>query len=256
MEKYNNHTVSVIIPVYNAEKFISDTIESVLNQEYKDVEIILVDDHSTDKSAEIIKKYQKHCLNVVYHRQDRNQGAAVARNTAMNIAKGRYVAFLDSDDQWCQGKLIKQLTFMAANDAAISCTAMDTFDENNQCLGKTRHVKPIIDYQLLLHNTMIATSTVIIDRNLIGDFQMPLRRGGQDYATWLMLMRHGRVCHGLNETLSHYRVQKNSLSSNKWKSIRQVWQIQTHDEGINRFVALFNVCRFSINGFMKHFIKK
>ena len=102
---------------------------------------------------------------------------------------------------------------------------------------------------------MIATSTVLIDRNKTGDFRMPLRRGGQDYATWLMLMRKGRDCYGLNEVLSHYRVMKQSLSSNKWKSIRQVWEIQTQDEKINKVSAAINVCFFIVNGFIKHFIK-
>ena len=102
---------------------------------------------------------------------------------------------------------------------------------------------------------MIATSTVMVDRNKTGDFQMPLRRGGQDYATWLMLMRNGTICYGLNEVLSHYRIMSNSLSSNKWKSIRQVWEIQTQDEGINKVSAAINVCFFIANAFVKHFIK-
>ncbi len=255
MGKYENDIVSVITPVYNVEKFIGATIESVMNQGYENLELILVDDCSTDRSSEIIKEYQKRYPNIIYHKLGKNQGAAVARNTALDIAKGRYVAFLDADDQWCPEKLKKQLKFMEENQAAISCTAMDTLDDNNNYLGSVREVKPIIDYKFLLHNTMIATSTVIVDRNLIGDFQMPLRRGGQDYATWLMLMRNGTVCHGLNETLSHYRVLKNSLSSNKWKSVRQVWDIQTHDEGINCIFAAIDVFRFSINGFIKHFIK-
>lgn len=255
MGKYENNIVSVITPVYNVEKFIGSTIESVLNQDYRDVELVLVDDCSSDRSAEIIKEYQKRFPNIIYHRQERNQGAAVARNTALKIAHGRYVAFLDSDDQWCHGKLQRQLNFMKEKNAAISCTSMDTFDENDKFFGNAREVKPIIDYKFLLHNTMIATSTVIVDRNLTGDFQMPLRRGGQDYATWLMLMRNGTVCHGLNEPLSHYRVLKNSLSSNKWKSIRQVWEIQTQDEGINRASAAINLCHFVFNGIVKHFIR-
>lgn len=255
MSLYNNDTVSVITPVYNVEKFIAETIESVMNQDYKDVELVLVDDCSSDRSADIIKEYQNRFTNIIYHKQEKNQGAAVARNTALDIAKGRFVAFLDSDDAWCPGKLQKQLDFMKNNKAAISCTAMDTFDEKGNLFGNVREVKSVIDYKFLLHNTMIATSTVIVDRSLTGDFQMPLRRGGQDYATWLMLMRNGTVCHGLNETLSHYRVLKNSLSSNKWKSIRQVWVIQTQNEGINRVSAAINLCHFIFHGIVKHFIR-
>lgn len=255
MDLYNNNTVSVITPVYNVARFIERTLNSVLQQSYKDIEIILVDDCSTDNSAEIISRYLLKYNNIVYHKQETNGGAAVARNVALNIAKGRYVAFLDSDDLWCEGKLEKQLAFMQTNIAAISCTAMDCIGEDDTSLNSIRHVKKEIDYDFLLHNTMIATSTVIIDRNVTGNFQMPLHRGGQDYATWLMLMRNGTICYGLNEVLSHYRVMSQSLSSNKWKSIRQVWDIQTTNERINKISAAINVCSFIVNAFIKHIFK-
>ena len=255
MALYNNETVSVITPVYNVAKVIEKTLNSMLMQDYKNLEIVLVDDCSKDNSAEIIKRYLDKYPNIVYHKQVKNGGAAVARNTALNIAKGRYVAFLDSDDLWCEGKISKQLAFMKENDAAISCTAMDCIDEEDNSLNSVREVHKIISYKFLLHNTMIATSTVMVDRNKTGNFQMPLRRGGQDYATWLMLMRNGTICYGLNEVLSQYRVMNNSLSSNKWKSIRQVWEIQTQDEKINKIAAAINVCLFIVNGFIKHFIK-
>ena len=254
MSLYNNKTVSVIIPVYNVAKYITHTIDSILNQSYKDVEIVLVDDCSTDNSAEIIANYTSSHSNVIYWKLEKNQGAAVARNKALSLAKGRYVAFLDSDDVWCEGKLEKQLALMNEKDAAISCTAMDTIDECGKSLGSVRKVRETIDYNFLLHNTMIATSTVLVDRNITGNFQMPLRRGGQDYATWLMLMRNGTICYGLNDVLSHYRVLPNSLSSNKWKSVKQVWQIQTKDEGINKISASINVCCFIVNAFVKHFL--
>ena len=168
------------------------------------------------------------------------------------LASGRYVAFLDSDDMWCEGKLERQLAFIKEKDAAICCTAMDCIDKYDLPLNSIREVCERISYKFLLKNTMIATSTVLVDRNKTGDFQMPGRRGGQDYATWLMLMRDGTICWGLNEVLSHYRVMENSLSSNKWKSIRQVWQIQTQDEGIKKIPAAINVCCFVVNAFIKH----
>lgn len=255
MALYDNEIVSVITPVYNVAKVIERTLDSMLMQGYKDLEIVLVDDCSKDNSAEIISKYCEKYPNIVYHKQEKNGGAAVARNTALSLAKGRYVAFLDSDDQWCEGKLKKQLAFMKEKDAAICCTAMDCIDEEDKPLNSVREVREKITYKFLLKNTMIATSTVLIDRNKTGNFQMPLRRGGQDYATWLMLMRNGTDCWGLNEVLSHYRVMSNSLSSNKWKSIKQVWQIQTHDEGINKVSSAINVCFFIANAFVKHFLK-
>lgn len=255
MALYNNETVSVITPVYNVARFINRTLGSMLQQSYEDLEIVLVDDCSKDNSAEIIASYTAKYQNIVYYKQEMNQGAAVARNKALELARGRYVAFLDSDDMWCEDKLEKQLVFIKEKNAAITCTAMDCIDEEDVPLISVREVREKISYKFLLHNTMIATSTVLIDRNKIGDFRMPLRKGGQDYATWLMLMRNGIDCYGLNEVLSHYRVMKQSLSSNKWKSIRQVWEIQTQDEKINKVSAAINVCFFVVNGFIKHFIK-
>lgn len=252
MSIYNNNRVSIITPVYNAEKYIGSAIDSILAQTYNDWEIVLVDDCSTDNSSAIIASYGN-SERIKYHKRDINEGAAVARNTALKLATGRYVAFLDSDDIWKPLKLEKQLAFMKDKDAAISCTALECIDENGASLNSIRNVNYKISYNFLLHNTMIATSTVIVDRNKTGDFLMPLRRGGQDYATWLKLMKTGNICYGLNEVLSEYRVLKNSLSSNKIKSIKQVWQIQTVDEGINKVSAAFNVCCFVYNALKKNF---
>ena len=122
MALYNNETVSVITPVYNVASVIERTLDSILMQNYKDLEIVLVDDCSKDNSAEIIAKYTAKYPNIKYHKQEKNGGAAVARNTALNLAKGRYVAFLDSDDWWEEGKL-KNILF-AATGALMSTTAL------------------------------------------------------------------------------------------------------------------------------------
>ena len=251
-KKYDNERVSVITPVYNAARFIAGTVESAATQTYKDIEIVLVDDCSKDNSAEIIAELQKKYSNIVYHKQEKNQGAAVARNTALNLATGRYVAFLDSDDLWLQEKIERQLFLMKEKDCPICYAAIDFMDEEGNVIKGKRNIQEACDYKYLLHNTIIATSTVVIDRNVLGDFQMPLRRGGQDYATWLMLLRNGTVARGINEVLSHYRISSGSLSSNKWKSIKQVWQIQTHDEGINKVKAVWNVCCFIWNALKKY----
>ena len=122
-------------------------------------------------------------------------------------------------------------------------------DEKSETIKGKRNIKETCDYKYLLHNTIIATSSVVIDRTVLGDFRMPLRRGGQDYATWLMLLRDGAVACGINEALVRYRVARGSLSSNKFKSIKQVWEIQTQDEKINKFIAAFHVMCFCFNAF-------
>lgn len=249
---YGNNLISVIIPVYNAEKFLEETLNSVYAQTVGSFEIILVDDCSKDCSAEIIARHKERHAEIVYHLQEKNMGAAVARNTALSIAKGRYVAFLDSDDIWQPEKTEKQLRLMEQTGAAFAFTAIEMINENGELIKKKRKIKEKVGYKFLLHNTVIPTSSVIIDRNKTGEFRMPLRRSGQDYATWLQLLRNGTIAYGVNEALVRYRVSSNSLSSNKFKSIKQVWDIQTKDEKINKFSAFFNVIGFGLNALKKY----
>lgn len=246
--------VSVIIPVYNAEKYISGTIESALKQSYTNIEIILVDDRSDDSSGDIIKKYQTSDNRIVYHLQEKNMGAGYARNKALELAKGQYVAFLDSDDLWKPKKLELQIELMKKTGLPFSYAAIDMIDGANKRIKEKRHVKTRINYDFLLSNTMIATSSVVIDRCVLGDFRMHLRRGGQDYATWLRLLRGGTVACGINRVLVHYRVSGNSLSSNKLDSIRQIWEIQTCDEGINKVKVALNIFRWCCNSVKKYFL--
>lgn len=250
---YKNETVSVIIPVYNAEKYIANTIESVLNQTYKDIEIVIVDDCSNDNSKTIIEAYAKLNSNIIYHLQKENGGAAVSRNTALSIASGRYVAFLDSDDLWFPDKTKKQMDLIKENSAAMCFTAIEMINENGEMIKGKRNIKNKINYNFLLKNTMIATSSVLIDREVVGNFQMPLIRSGQDYATWLKLMRDGLEAYGIDEVLVKYRVGRNSLSSNKLKSIKQVWSIQVNSEKINCFRATYNTFGFILNAIKKYY---
>nr|WP_321262364.1 glycosyltransferase family 2 protein [uncultured Sphaerochaeta sp.] len=246
--------VSVIIPVYNAEKFLQATLHSVINQTYKNIEIVIVDDCSTDNSAEIIRHFISNQIEIVYYLQDKNRGAGAARNKALELARGQYVAFLDSDDIWLFEKIERQISLMKEKRTGFCYAAIEMIDENNQIVKTKRKIKETCDYHYLLRNTIIATSTVIIDRIILGDFKMPLRRGGQDYATWLMLLRNGEVAYGINEVMSQYRLVSGSLSSNKLKSIKQVWEIQTQDEKIGKGSAALNVIGFVLNAVKKYWI--
>lgn len=250
--RFDNEVVSVITPVYNAQKYLQETILSAINQTYKNIEIVLVDDCSTDGSADIIFELKDKYPNIVYFRQPENRGAGVARNKALELASGRYVAFLDADDIWKPEKTDKQLQLMKEMNSPFSYTAIEMIDVSGNVVKKKRKIKKSIDYNFLLHNTMIATSTVIIDRSILGDFRMHLRRGGQDYATWLKLLRNGTDAVGVDEALEQYRVSSNSLSSNKFKSIVQVWEIQTQDEKINKFFAIWHIICFVFNAFKKY----
>lgn len=251
---YENQTVSVIVPIYNSGKYIFKTLQSILDQTYKDIEIICVDDCSCDNSKSIIESLQKQHNNIFYFCQEYNGGASVARNTALDLAHGRYVAFLDSDDLWMPLKLEKQISFMSKNQVSFCYTAIEMMDESDKQIKPKRKIPLAMNYKKLLHNTAIATSSTVIDRNMLGNFKMPLRRSGQDYATWLMLLRNGNVAYGIDEPLVRYRVSNSSLSSNKFKSIKQVWEIQVRDEGIHYLPATWHVICFAIHAAKKYFI--
>lgn len=252
--QYQQGLVSIITPVYQAERFIERTILSVLAQSYQNWEMILIDDCSHDKSAEIIQKFVEKDKRIKYLRLETNSGAAVARNKAIEIAQGEYLAFLDSDDLWEPLKLEKQLEFMKEKNSNFSFTRIKIIDSNNNTIKEAIPIPLKVDYNYLLKRTVIATSTVIINRHNITNFSMPLRRGGQDYATWLQLLRNIDYAYGLNECLTLYRVSSHSLSSNKFSSIRQVYEIQTEDEHISKIKAIYNTFFFCVYAFKKHFL--
>lgn len=251
-EDYVKGLVSVITPVYNAEKYIDKTLESVLAQTYKNIEIVLVDDRSKDRSAEIIKKYQEIHPEIVYYLQPENMGAGHARNKALEISGGQYVAFLDSDDMWKPEKIDKQVRLLQEKNEGFCFTAIEMVDGDDKIIKGKRTVKEEIDYHFLLSNTMIPTSGVMIDRCVKGDFRMHLRRGGQDYATWLKLLRDGSKAYGINEALTDYRIDGESLSSNKLESLWQIWEIQTQDEGISKPGAIINIMKWAVSSIKKY----
>lgn len=253
-ERLEEGLVSIITPVYKAERVIGETIRSVQAQTYRHWEMILIDDCSPDHSAQVIQQLAAEDSRIKYHRLERNSGAAVARNKAISLAKGEYLAFLDSDDLWAPEKLERQLAFMSEHQAAFSFTRIQMIDAEGKIVKADVPIPDKADYKYLLRHTVIATSTVVVNRRLTGDFSMPLRRGGQDYATWLQLLRTTDYAYGLNECLTSYRTGGQSLSSNKFKSIQQVYTIQTEDEHIGKIPAAFNTLCFCIYAFKKYFL--
>lgn len=215
--------VSVITPAYNSENYISESIESVLSQTYENWELIIVDDKSTDKTKDIIEHYVHNDSRISLIELQENSGAAVARNTALESAKGRYIAFLDSDDRWKNNKLEKQIEFLKRNGYGFTFTGYEYILDSNNPTQKIFRVPSKLNYSQALKNTVIGCLTVVVDKSIIGDFRMPLVRRGQDYLTWLMLLEKGNIAYGLDESLAEYRKVKGSLSYSKIKAIRRQW---------------------------------
>lgn len=196
-----------------------------MNQTYTNWELLLVDDCSPDNSAEIIKKYMEKDTRIKYFKLEENSGAAIARNKALENAKGRFIAYLDADDLWRSTKLEKQLKFMLDNNYAFTCTDYEKLDEQGKSLNKIITMPKQINYNLFLRNTIIQTVAVMIDIEITGKslLVMPNIRRRQDAATWCQLLKNGYDCYGYPENLSYYRVVKNSLSSNKLKAVKMNW---------------------------------
>lgn len=243
--------ISIITPVYNSERFIEQTIRSVIEQTYKNWELILIDDCSTDKSYEIIKKYLCKEKRIKYIRLEKNSGAAVARNIGIQNAEGRFIAFLDSDDIWKANKLEKQIDFMLKNNIGFSFTSYEIIDEYGNNLNKIIKVPKIIDYNGLFKNTIIGCLTVMIDKEIIGDFRMPLVRAGQDTATWLSILRQGHIAYGLDEVLARYRKVRGSISSNKIKALKRTWNTYRNLEKLPLLKCCYVFSCYVINAIKK-----
>lgn len=255
MDKYYNNRVSVIIPLYNAENWIEESILSVEKQKYPDIEIVVVDDCSTDSSPAVVKRLQKNIPYLKYFRLDQNSGVAIARNKAIEISNGRYIAFLDSDDIWHENKLEKQLAlFNNKLNIPFTYTAIEMIDDKGSIVKGKRSVKEYATFDFILRNTMIATSTVIIDRSVVSDVSMPNRRSAEDYSLWLTLLRDYGPAWGINEALTSYRISNGSISHNRIKEIKYFYAVQREDMKIKWHSAVYNTCWYIINAIKKHYM--
>lgn len=233
--------VSVITPTFNCAQFILRTIESVQAQTYQNWEMIIVDDRSTDNTKELVEKYMKDDARIKYHLLEVNSGAAVARTTAMRLAKGSYMAFLDSDDIWMPDKLDRQIKWMTDNDYAFSCTAYEQIDEDDKSLGKVIKTVKKTDYNRLLLDCPVGNSTVVYDVEKMGKFEVPNIRKRNDDALWLQMLKKEKYIWGMPDVLMKYRIRRNSISSNKLKVIKYHWILYREIEHLSIPRSVFHI---------------
>ncbi len=245
----NKELVSIVVPVYNAERFLEDTIKTVENQTYKDWELIFINDCSKDNSKYIIEQNIKNNDKMKLINLEENSGAAIARNTGINIAKGKYICFLDADDLWVEEKLEKQVNFMKENDYAFSFAGYEFAKEDGKGNGKIVKIPEKLNYKQALKNTTINTSTVMLDVEKLGKdlIQMPNVKRGQDAATWWKILKQGETAYGINEVLAYYRRTKESLSANKITALKRTWNLYRNVEHLNIFYSFYNFCWYAFN---------
>lgn len=215
---------SVIMPVYNAEKYLEKSLLSVRKQTFSDIEIIAVDDCSRDSSAEIIQRMSKEDTRIRLIRQTENQGAAAARNIGIKEARADYIAFLDSDDLWMPEKLERQFALLQRSpDCALCCTAAYCIDANDAPLERVFRVPSRITYKSLISGNDIVCSSLLLSRSLL--LAHPMKKGAfhEDYVCWLEILKDGNRAVGLDEPLTVYRFTPGSLSRNKLHSALLTW---------------------------------
>lgn len=236
--------VSIITPSYNSEEFIVQTYDSIRNQTYSNWEWIVTDDCSFDRTWEILEEISAADPKVRIYRNKENSGAAVSRNNSIGKSKGKYLAFLDSDDLWEKNKLQEQLGFMKKNGYSFSFTAYMLISENGNKINKkidARNESVAINYkELLAKKVTLGCSTVMLKKDAFEDITMPLIRTGQDYALWLKLLKNNDIKAVLYpQALTMYRIVSGSISRNKVKKALRQWSIYRNLENINLIESLW-----------------
>jgi len=236
--KIEEKLVSIITPAFNCEKYIGYTIDSVLRQTYKNWEMIIVDDNSKDNTADVINGYLVNDNRIRYYKLDENSGAAVARNKAVEMASGEFLAFLDSDDIWYSNKLSQQIEFMVKNNYNFTFTSYDKIDESGELLNHTVQADVKKNYNDILKNNP-GNSTVIYNSSELGKFKIPEIKKRNDYVMWLKIIKKAKYIYGINQPLGSHRLRPDSLSSKKINLVGYHWKVYRDIEKLSFIKSVY-----------------
>lgn len=228
--------VSIVTPAYNVEKYIEETINSVLNQTYKNWEMIIVEDCSNDNTFRLIQDSSRKDSRIKIYQNKKNSGVSFTRNKAIDMAQGKYIAFLDADDLWDKEKLEKQIEFMEKNKVLLSYTGYRKINSNGTLRGDI-NVPLKINYNELLKNCLIGFLTGVYNQEKLGKHYFKDIKA-EDYVYWLEMIKKIEFAYGLEESLASYRVLENSRSSNKIDIVRHHWKIYYEIEKLGLIKAL------------------
>ena len=243
-------TVSVIMPAFNDENFISESICSVISQSYVDWELIVVDDASSDNTVNYVESLAHADERIHLIRLKINSGSAVARNTGIKNARGRFIAFLDADDLWLPFKLEKQLSFMRSNGYPFVFSSYNKININGGVLTSVC-VPSVVSYSSLLKTNSIGCLTAMYDTKFFGKVYMPNIRKRQDLGLWLDLIRRAKFAYGLNEILAQYRVRSGSVSANKLSAASYTWRLYRDVEKLNFFRSCYYFGHYAVRGIIR-----
>jgi len=254
LDKNIEELVSVIMPTYNCGKYIEESIQSVINQTYKNWELIIVDDCSKDNTEKIVSSYSRKDNRIKYIKFNENYGAAIARNTAIKQANGKYIAFLDSDDIWKNNKLEKQIKFMKDNNYYFTYTNYQLIEEDGRKKNKIVTGPKKIGKIGMYNYCWLGCLTVIYNKEKIGNIQIENLDKNNDYAMWLKIVNKEK-CYLLNEELAYYRIRSFSISNQKrLKLIKYHYKLFRKGEKQNIVFSLFNTFRNLLFGTYKKLV--
>ncbi|MCK9299999.1 MAG: glycosyltransferase family 2 protein [Bacteroidales bacterium] len=243
--------ISIITPCYNSVDFIPQAIDSVIAQTYTDWEMIVVDDNSRDNSAEIIQEYCRKDSRIRYIQTERPSGSpTLPRNIGLEHARGRFIAFLDSDDVWLPGKLEEQLSLFQEDKVAIVYSDYEKISEEGKRDNRIIKAPSLVNYNTLLKGNVMGCLTVMYDTQKVGkrffDFI-----GHEDYAVWLSILKDGYIAKNTNTVTALYRVRRQSVSSNKWDVLSWQWNIYVKVEKTGIPLAVYYFINYAVRAFLK-----
>lgn len=242
--------VSIITPCYNSEKFIAETYQSIRNQIYTNWEWIIVDDASIDKSVEIIKSFNDDRVKLL--EQKVNKGASEARNKGLNLANGRFITFIDSDDLWLPNFLEKTINYLANTKEELVYTSYKRVDEDLQPLLTDFIAIDYIDRNRILYNCPIPMLTSVYDTERIGKITFPEVELREDHAMWIDLLQKVRYARAIKETLAIYRIRNNSVSRNKLKIALKQYEVYRKYLKMNFLKSSYYTFFWALNGMKKY----
>jgi len=258
-KKINEIKVNIILPNYNSGLFFEETINSILNQTFKNWKLIIIDDGSDLYNKEILRKYTNYSkIKIVFLKK--NKGAGFCRNLAIKHSKGDYIAFIDSDDIWNKNKLSDQIKFMLKNNYQFTYTNYVAFlnKENN---AKKKNIVNIIkppkkfNFNNFIHDTSIGTSTMILKRSLIKDIKFINTKICEDYFFKCKILKKITYAYCLPKVLTKYRIRPNSLQSNRFRNLYWIWYINKNYNQLNLINNLLSLFSISFNSLMKYGLK-
>ncbi len=236
--------VSIITPCFNSEKYIEQTIQSVLIQTYEDWELILIDDFSSDETYKIAQKYAAIDQRIRCFQLTKNGGAGIARNYGLSKATGKFIAFLDADDLWKPEKLQKQVTFMDVNNLLFTFSFYETMNEKGQLTGKMITAPKHLKYHQLFFCNFIGNLTAIYDVDFFAKILINTSKKRQDWMLWLTILKQIKTAQPTPESLAYYRIRKASLSSSKIDLLKHNFRVYKNFHQFNIVKSFFCMVGF------------